>query len=554
MVALTGKLLEARHGSVFSPNRNPFYNTGIDVNSAGEAHLTTQDIEKGTLTKVTRTTIKRALTGNCRFSSFKDIFYNRFEIQPNPLQVGNITSDQTFTLRVWNGFFVNRTLDQILSLNLDGITLSGISTPNTFGPLEEINITVNVDVDTGPPTINGTFTFDFEAGINNIVVPVTGSRVLPFPYMFQPGNSETLIWNTQIITSNNGYEQRVRLRNAPRQQFSVDIALPMDEATDVDYLLYAWRPNNFAVPVWSECRLTTAPTATDSPNIAANTDFGDFRAGGLAILYNNPKDFELIEIESFTQNEIVASTNISKVFPAGTFVAPVMPSRLLSDPIRRTDGNRTRIQASFESATNQVLPSSASTEQYKGLDVFLTVPLLEDEFLSDTYTSRVDVLDFETGIVSMNSPWDKTKTRRNFRIESVGAQEIWEFKQWLHRRGGRQRPFWAPTFEPNFELLSVGALDVQLIVANRRQDTLSPEREDIAIETTSGWIFREVSSITPIGNDLEVTVTASVGVDASIVENIYFMGRKRLGSDRIEIVHSANYVGDTVLPILEINN
>lgn len=498
--------------------------------------------------------VGQTLTGK-KLDSYTALFYNRMDVSPPSIDVGNMTADQQVTLSVFNGFFASKSLDDILENNLDGVTLTGDATPRILGPLEEVLYTVDVFLNDGPPSIDGDYVFDFEIPIPDITVPVIGNRVLPFPYLLQAGSLESVVFNTNIIISNNGYEQRIKVRRAPRQEFEVSLAIPFGELAFLDALLYGWRTNKFGLPISSEARGLINATSTSSPNIDVNTDFADFRVGGLVMIYSSPKINELAEIVSFTTNQIVTTKNITRVYNLGrTLVMPVRIARMLSNPTRLSDGKNVRVNATFETTDNEVVTSSPSVEQYKGLDVYLEEPLLLGRYLNDIYTRRNDVLDFGTGVVATSSPWLKTKTQRTFGLQHTTQEETWNFRKWLHRRSGRQRAFWMPSFENNFNILSVGALDVQIIVKDENHGNLLEERKDLAIQHTTGWIFKEIISITTIGNDLAVNVDTGIGIDASLVTGLFLMGRKRLNSDKIEINWENNGHSSVSLPIIEINN
>lgn len=486
--------------------------------------------------------------------AFAELFYNRIVAFPDPVQIGNLVADKTVTLSVWNGFFNTRSLASISTTGTEGITLVGPAPPTDYGPLQEITYDLVVSVTEGPAAINGAYIFDFDGADFDLNIAVLGNRVLALPYLFQAGLLETLKWQTKVITSNDGSEQRMKLRGSPRQEFGFNIAVPRGDTAYLDALLYAWRGNNFGVPVSSECRPLTAPTSTSSPTVDVNTNFGDFRVGGLAMIYNNERDFELVTIESFTASSITSTGNISKVFGTSALVMPVRVARLLSTPSRSSTGYSSRLSAQFQVVDNTSLAVSASPLQYKGLDVYVDDQLTLDGFVEDRYESRVDVIDHGTGLVDTFAPWVKTKIQRTFGLQFEDLEDAWNHRLWLHRREGKLRPFWMPTMENNLKLLSTGTLVLQLTVVDEGQQFLMEGREDLAILTTTGWLFREILSIDKSGNDLIIGVDVDMAVAAADVETISFLGRKRLSSDNLELNWTGNDTGNTAVPVIELNN
>ncbi|MBL4904273.1 MAG: hypothetical protein JKY62_16745 [Desulfocapsa sp.] len=555
MATFTGVILPNLEGETYitldTDVRQTFYDTGLLPDEAQFVDVT--DLEIGDLVDNGFQTFAQNHSGGL-CEGYAAIFYNRIIIDPNPLQIGNIVSDQALTISVFNAFFTDTTLDSITETNVAGIELVGPATPTVFSPLQEIIYDVNVSVSEGPPTIDGTYLYDFAGGIADVLVSLVGARVLPLPYLFQAGLSETLNWKTKVMTSNDGSEQRMKLRGSPRQEFAFNIAIPNGNHPELDSLLYTWRGNNFGLPISSECRPLTSPTSISSPNIDVSTEFADFRVGGLIMIFNTPADFELAEIVSFTTSQIITTQNITKVFGTSALVMPVRIARLLSDPVRNFNGTTQRLNARFRVTDNTSLAVVAAPDQYKGLDVYLEQPLTISRFATDKYTARVDVVDFGAGVADTFTPWIKTKVNRVFGLQFDDAEDAWNYRLWLHRREGKLRPFWMPTFEHDFELLSTGGLVQTLIVADEGQLNLSNERNDIAIRTTSGWLFREILTLIQQGDDLQLGLDSPLSIDASEVEFISFMGRKRLTSDNLEISWANNNTGRVSVPITEINN
>lgn len=374
------------------------------------------------------------------------------------------------------------------------------------------------------------------------------------PYLFQPGLRESLSWSTRVRVSNNGYEQKQRLRNAPRQSFAFTIVVPRGEEAKLDTLLFGNRGQEFYLPISSEGRQLDVATSASSPNIDASSEFGDFRIGSQALIWNSPRDFEIVTILSMTANQIVADANISKIHPVTAFVMPLRIGWLTKDPTRKFDGSQQVLSGKFLIKENIKLATIASAVQYKNFDVYLDQPLTDGEFALDTYQTRVDVVDFGTGVRSQFTPHLKTKIKRSIGIQLDSQEEVWDFRLWLHRRAGKYLPFWMPTWENNFKLLSTGALTTQLTVQNDGQDTLSSGRNDIGVYTDAGWLLREIIGIVPSGNDLLVTLDSSIAIDASDVKLLSFLGRKRLTSDNLTIRWDGNNTAHATVGITEIND
>ena len=423
--------------------RQAFYDTAPVIPTGGEGFLTSEMIS-GSYTDQGFQQFPKGHTGYI-LDSFKVLFYNRIVVFPDPIQAGNLIADKTILMSVWNGFFVTRSLASITETNTGGITLGPPAPPTDYGPLEEVAYTLTISVSEGPATINATYDFDFDGTDFDVVGTVLGNRVLALPYLFQAGLRETLSWKTQVITSNNGYEQRIKQRGSPRQGLEFNIAIPRGNPSYLDNLLYGWRGNRFGVPLSSEAQNLTAPTSTSSAVVSADTRYSAFTVGGFALIYNSELDFEVVTILELTDSTITGDQNISKIFTTSAKVMPFIIANLTANPSRHTSGYSQRLSASFVATSNASLATVASTLQYKGLDVFVDDQLSLGGLVRDVYTSDITTVDFDTGLTDTFAPWLKTKIQRSFGVQFENLEDAWNHKLWLHRREGKLIPFWMPT-------------------------------------------------------------------------------------------------------------
>lgn len=487
-------------------------------------------------------------------NSFKDDFYYKIRYIPSILNLGTVTADQQVDLYVFNGFFVDQTLNTLTLGNGDGLQISGPSTPANYNPLELSLYQISVSID-GPSTVDATITFDWADPIDNNILSIVGTRSITIPYLFQPNNTrEILNWKTQVIISNNGSEQRIGVRQSPRQSFQVVINPPSYENSILDNFLYAWRGNIFAIPVTTDCKFSTGPTATDSPNIPVETEFANFQEGNLAMIFQSERVYELVEIQTVNASSIIATRDLGSVFPSGSLVVPVINAIVTQNPNRIFNGYKSSLSTTFQSMSNNLLSSSPSATQYKSNDVLLDEIFLDSDTSSETYVRNTEVIDYESGLIDVFNTWTNTKPRRNFRVDLNSLEDVWNFKLWLHRRAGRLRPFWIPTYEDNFRLTNTsGNVGVTFNVIDDGQLTLTGNRIDIAISTTSGWFLREITDIAQAGSNLAITIDSAINVDASEIEFISYFDLKRLDSDQIEIEWIGNFNATCVIPVINVN-
>jgi hypothetical protein len=484
--------------------------------------------------------------------SYAADYFTKVRYFPNRLDLGAITSVQSRQLFVYNCFLRKSILAQINEPDGAGITVAGQPEPTTYQALDIKLYEVTVDID-GPATIDTVIAFDWAEPTEDSMVPVVGSRIISFPYLFRADMTETLQWSTQVMVATDGTEKRVRVRNAPRQAFSIYAFIPRTEWRTADILLYGWRGNTWGVPVFHESRRLIAPTSIDSPIIQVSTAYGEFRRGALAIIFLSPIEYEIIQILEFDGTSITAGQNITRVYPTSALVAPVTPSRMTNDPVRRTTGSTVNLTAQFESTSNFTLDTSPPPVTYEGYDVIPYEQLVENDATPDVYTRQLGVVDFIPSTVRTFNKWRNTKIVRTFELFFDNPQELWEFRLWLHRRAGRLVPFWAPTQEENMRLITKSLLGSTFLIENDGQASLGISREHIVVRTRDGD-----DHYVRIINQLEVSEGVAVSVDPPLnfegaeVDVIEYIGLKRLNTDRIEIVHLQDFKAVVSLPMIEI--
>jgi hypothetical protein len=113
-------------------------------------------------------------------------------------------------------------------------------------------------------------------------------------------------------------------------------------------------------------------------------------------------------------------------------------------------------------------------------------------------------------------------------------------REFVHRRCGRSRPFWQPSFESDFRVASTGAITTTLDVQDDDYRAFAAKRAHIAVETADGWLPRAITNRTDQGSGV-----------TRLTLRVCFLGLKRLDTDRIEINWPAVQIGKCALNTVE---
>ncbi len=487
-----------------------------------------------------------------RMPTFLDDYYNRIHIRPSNVNVGNLVSEQQFAIEVWNGFFNNRYLQNIQVQNGGGISLVGAAPPATWAALETKTYQLTATTD-GPPDINAIFRFDWDGTADDANLTVLGSRIVALPYIFEAPAKEVLEWKTDVLTTNDGSEQRVRLRKKPRQSFNVTYPIPYREMARAENLVYGWLTRRWAVALWSEAQqVGTLLAGTTVINI--DTTASDYRDGALIMIWESNRKSATADVGIVSAGTLTLNRPLAETFN-NPWIVPVRLGRIVGNVSRATSGYNGSLEMTYEFSDNIDLDPPAAPTQFLGYDVYFDEALKNGEALTDSLQARVDVVDYGTAAgASFYSPWTYTRIGRPYKFLLQGLQDIWNFRKFLHRRAGRLRPFWVPTFENNMRVAQTGELTQSIEVYADDYREFAPERTHIGILLDDGtWLLRTINAATASGADTAVIgLDAPININASRIRQISFLGLKRLDADRVELQWNSNRVLECTVRMMEI--
>lgn len=201
---------------------------------------------------------------------------------------GLVLEEQNLQIALFNSAHTNRELLGVYPLKNSGVTLSGVSAPYSFKPLEEINITFKI-APVGDLAIEAVYTFVF-AG-QTIIVTFFGERIAIFelqdvifkrlPQM-EYAEGETL--QTDIFTAQNGKETRQPLVERAkryveykiRPQTNADV-IELQDAVTRAMRTFCYQPLWFSAAKIKENSVNTVTVKADTIN-------RDFEVGGMVML------------------------------------------------------------------------------------------------------------------------------------------------------------------------------------------------------------------------------------------------------------------------------
>jgi hypothetical protein len=372
-----------------------------------------------------------------------------------------------------------------------------------------------------------------------------------FPFWPSAPMSETLDWVTDVLISEDGTEDRTKIRVVPRQSMSMSFYIPRPYLRLAANTLYGARNDQWLVPQWQFVQHIGAVAAGSLELTVPSTDTVDFRDQSVILIWESPEKYQIASLDFVADDTTLTLAQITEEF-ADAYVIPLVAGFASNSPSRTFDGRRASAQIDFVIEDNMEISTAAPT-QYLGDDIYFDVGLLDGGKQTESIESDFRLMDNGIGAVSYFSPWLYNRPARVHQMMAEDLADGWALRTWLHRRAGRFRQFWQPSFEADLRVRSTGALTTTLIVDSDDYLRFAEARDHIAVETAAGWLPRHITAAEKIDEDsVQLTLDTSLAINASAIRRVSFLGLKRLDTDRAEIQWIGGNVCKVAVATLEI--
>jgi hypothetical protein len=483
-------------------------------------------------------------------------WFEKWHVFPGELALGNVLTTQIRELEIFNAFRnESRTWQGFTNNAGAGITITNLpSLPRVMAPLESFVNDVQVST-AGPPVINGTLDFDVDlVPPDVIIVPITGNRITIFQFRPQAPINEELAFKTDVLQHTDGSEQRLSLRQAPRQRIEFTIRVDDSRSRDaINAILFDWQARVFGVPIWWEAKPLDAPLAAIDTVVQVDTADADFRAGGLVTIYDSNFVSQTVEILTVNPTNLVLQVAIGTAFDAiNTLVIPT-----------RTAYTKPQLQNArfaigpadykfeFTVLDNIDLSDASAFPSYQGVGQSVAKPLLAglnfmpSGTIAEGNRQRTERLDHETGPFIQFSSWTKGKPLYTFGFEAKSFAETWEVRQLLHYLRGSQLSFYVPTGRTDIKpLADIANNDSSINFTDYGFDQfvggVTP-RSDLRVLRKDGTYSMHTITGTSVVSPGVERVDFSPGVTPALplvdLDRIEIVTLSRLVNDRARFVH-----------------
>jgi hypothetical protein len=363
---------------------------------------------------------------------------------------------------------------------------------------------------------------------------------------------ETLEWLTDNSESFNGIEERIQLRSAPRTSYSYTVPRNAAERARSFNLEYGATGHRWAIPVWMQPQYIGIVGSADT-TITCDVDNYEFRNSSLALVYQSTTKWALVEIDTVGSGVLNLLAAVGTAFTEA-YVMPVRVGFLRGGVTVNKGSYSEEADLRFVVEDNLGL-TVADPAQFLSNDIYYDEQLSPDgDKYASAITNREDLADYQLGLIDRQTPWNYSRVQQNFARVFETPEEIQAFREWLHRRVGRYRSFWMPSFENDLRKTNTGTVTTTLRWKRDGYDNWS-NRTHIAIELKDGsWLPRTLSAISAFDSTtMQATLNTTINTLASNIRRISFLGLKRLASDTVQLDWIGNSVAKCNYSVIEIS-
>lgn len=460
---------------------------------------------------------------------FARTWLNQVGAFPDPVDFGNITATKQRTVTIHN---TNRYAITVNSLDLSavsGVTLVSPGLPVVIGAFSSQVFTVEAGLQ-GATDFDALAVFSTTEGA--VTVRMIGRRVIIFNTHPQRGTIERMTWLSDIMDSDDGTEQAMAARHAPRSAITYNLRHRDNlERTRLQNLQLGAMQLPVGVQLWFQSReLTSAALAADLVLQCSTASMEIENGGSLSLILPDRSSVE-VEVASFDATTITLTQEVGTDLPAGTTVAPIKfgfqrtKSALASFATAVEDQSVTFDLIDY-AADPFVDPAYFEAHPVDGLPITLTPLYFSGQSRKGSIVSDTERLDGNTGAI------DQTRTQALSRpaqevlvhCNSLADQHAW--RRFLHAMRGSWGKWYVPTGTNDLPLFADFALggstfDVPAMGLASLVGNIAPRR-DVKITIAGVDYHRRITNVQDNGAFETVTINAAIPGSGNVPASQFF--------------------------------
>lgn len=379
-------------------------------------------------------------------------------------------------------------------------------------------------------------------------------RLRPFNWVLpEEPIEEVWRWRTDIITSDNGTEQRIALRTTPRVELTHSFAL--DNAPEMRQVFRAmWSELGTPVPMPHYQYPTKLQQAalTGHTRIYFDPKKTNLRAGSYAFIKEGD-EFQIVRVKNITVDGARLLDTIGPDFSTRAVIMPLTYNFVASG------AGMKRIAADTWAEMQLTGLDSATISPLTNPEVeAVTLPtcdgyaILDRRPVGSSFEQNVitgaELVDPGVGVASFADPWKRgdlsgNRTIRLSRLHGQGTSpDIEWFRTFADYCKGSCVPFIAPSWRDDFDVVSAVPGGSTITIAGHDYGEYYMRHTGwrfIALETAAGLVVRRVDDVDVSGSNSVLTLQEALPGDLGAVTKMMLAPLSRIGDDSMSLVHFA---------------
>lgn len=364
----------------------------------------------------------------------------------------------------------------------------------------------------------------------------------PVAWSFAVGGemTEQLEWETDALGAETGPEQSRRLRAFPRILLRFDGLETGARRRWLEAQLRSAGAGQWFVPLAIDARQLAVAALAGSDTLTTDTGFPRFAEGGHALLQGeDPRDAEVVEIQSVLDGALGLVGETLRDWPAGTRISPVRLGRLANalglSRFTADDTGVYQVQFRLDEPVEQA--PDAGTATYRSYPVLEWRPVWTSD---PTWSADRALVTMDEGVapVFVFDPVGQARDRVALQFALEDLVQIHAFRGLLYALGGRWAPIWVPSWTQDLRVVanvSNGATVIDVDGPLLSSMPLASNRRDLRIELVDGTVlYRRVTAVaaqTLTSDRLTLDAPIATGFSVAAVAMVSFLVLSRQDSD-----------------------
>ena len=284
------------------------------------------------------------------------------------------------------------------------------------------------------------------------------TRVWPFAADWGREVRISYEFSTEVITSENGKEQRIANRTAPRMKVEFESLVPEFEFQVAAAKLHGQQNQEMLLPDWTRHVYLKEEAAVGSQALPVTRYAGWMREGMVvAVVWQGELGAQAIEVVVDAYDAILGLQLLAPItvdLPRDAFVCRTWPGRLDMKIAGRMHNDRVMtVSTRFDvEPTMENFPAApAAPITYSGRELFLIEPDWSSDLRLD-FETVMNVLDYGKGRVHRTTPVPFNTRMLQATYFLPSRTEITAMRDFFRRLRGQQGEFFMPTFTEDMRL------------------------------------------------------------------------------------------------------